>query len=651
MTSKRRSVKDQISESMLKPRKRLLILVMIFALMLGCGSREQVDIGKQLREAQALLSLNRKTNEVVGYLQSTKGTPAYYITSSDMQSQGYFDKKQIPPNYQKAREVLEEAIRLNSESDEAYVLLGILYSYMAADVPDAELYLCGDSQDYASPKGKKYLAKATEMFERALKINPQNKDAYWGLVLRDSKPFTLDRTSPVKDIKKSITICRKLLKLDPANIYAQANLGIFLLRIGHKKEAEETIDDLVARHRERIDHPKIVEALYALGKDYLEDGKTKLAERTLKQAVNAITSDGLTIPTDDRGYYFGCPFQALGDLYAETRRGDQAMKYYLEAADYGFTQTLQALETVIDDFSTMNYQAANKRLDHVFRLRTNDPAMRRTGDALLSRGHVVKGLLLALEKQYEAAAKEFDIAEKMDSKNIGAVMGRGHLQISSRNPDKAEELFHSVLSESTKRLNTEPESQKYNGLVYRMTNLGLAWTAANSIDHEKALPYFDKVLEYFPNDLLAMTAKSNSLIALGRVKEAEKLIIKALSIDPKNRYALAAKATVDMNKGDARAAEAEFKQAKEEGGANYTCPYEGLGLLYLQQGKIDMAKAQFDKAVAINPAIEYRKFIGLAKIYIMEGRRNEAEKMLRKALENDPENKEALNLLNHLGLE
>ena len=64
---------------------------------------------------------------------------------------------------------------------------------------------------------------------------------------------------------------------------------------------------------------------------------------------------------------------------------------------------------------------------------------------------------------------------------------------------------------------------------------------------------------------------------------------------------------------------------------DHTCPYEGLGLLYLQQGRKGLASSSLAEAVTINTNSQYKKLMTMARRLIDEGKRKEAEVMLRKA--------------------
>ena len=63
----------------------------------------------------------------------------------------------------------------------------------------------------------------------------------------------------------------------------------------------------------------------------------------------------------------------------------------------------------------------------------------------------------------------------------------------------------------------------------------------------------------------------------------------------------------------------------------HTCPYEGLGLLYLSQGREDHAARHFKTAVKVSPDREPRQYIHLAHIHVNKGRYREAERLLAKA--------------------
>ncbi|MFH0917879.1 MAG: tetratricopeptide repeat protein, partial [Candidatus Omnitrophota bacterium] len=90
------------------------------------------------------------------------------------------------------------------------------------------------------------------------------------------------------------------------------------------------------------------------------------------------------------------------------------------------------------------------------------------------------------------------------------------------------------------------------------------------------------------------------------------------------------------------------EQSLKINATTYSCPYEGLGMLYLTQGKTKEAEANFKKAIQINPEIEYKKYNGLAKIYLKQGKTKEARELLEKSIQNYPYDNEASQILKEI---
>jgi len=68
----------------------------------------------------------------------------------------------------------------------------------------------------------------------------------------------------------------------------------------------------------------------------------------------------------------------------------------------------------------------------------------------------------------------------------------------------------------------------------------------------------------------------------------------------------------------------------------------------MRKGKLADAKKHLQKAIDINPNIEFKKFNALAKIYIDEGRIEDAKKLLTKSIENYPYDDEAKRMLKEI---
>jgi hypothetical protein len=80
-----------------------------------------------------------------------------------------------------------------------------------------------------------------------------------------------------------------------------------------------------------------------------------------------------------------------------------------------------------------------------------------------------------------------------------------------------------------------------------------------------------------------------------------------------------------------------------------TCPYEGLGMLYLSQGRREDARAMLTTATELVPHLEHGKYNGLARIHMEEGDLSAARTMLERSVAITPApSNEAWRLLEQL---
>ncbi len=81
-----------------------------------------------------------------------------------------------------------------------------------------------------------------------------------------------------------------------------------------------------------------------------------------------------------------------------------------------------------------------------------------------------------------------------------------------------------------------------------------------------------------------------------------------------------------------------------------TCPWEGLGLLYLTQDRRDEARETLERAAELVPWLEHDKYNGLARIYMDEGKLTRARSALDRSVTIDPNPKnDAWDLMRELG--
>ncbi len=326
----------------------------------------------------------------------------------------------------------------------------------------------------------------------------------------------------------------------------------------------------------------------------------------------------------------GCASESATDLPpAETESPQSAPSGVVSAAEREFYAGIEA-------FEHGDYSDALTRLD----------ASLAAGGG--PRVQLVRACMLLFSRRFEEASARLEELSDDPSLTAGVSVARGHLAINERDYERAHQLLAVGMEPVPVRDQggVQPTTQShYAVFVYELACLGMGWSEANRNQHVRAISWFDRILSGQDDDQLAMIGKANSLIGLGLLGDAEKLLTRVLAAHPGNPYALAELAMIRMGRGDDEAAEQGFRQALQRDGSNYTCPYEGLGLLYLRQGRTDEAKEHLARAIDINPNIEFRKYNGLARIYITEGNYDEARKLLEKSIENFPHDGEAGRML------
>jgi tetratricopeptide (TPR) repeat protein len=573
----------------------------------------------------------------------------------------------------KAVRLAEKAVKTSPGSAAPHVALGKALLVKVQASPD---------------EAEKILARATHSFETALSLEPANRDELLGLSRGPTKkPATANSTGALLGLievkfasgqgadESVVELLDRITALEPdwpdptltlarylrgsggrsgpgiqwlensaakmpdnLHLLSEAGIALFL------KDRFETAEKIFLRVLELVEAtppaPDSLEELRRrqaqeyLGRIYVEQGKTDEAEKLLQKAAENLEE----FNKNHRGYW-GCPYQALGVLYSKIGQPTRAAQYYMKTAD---TENRNAPSQIMAAIQCLNAG------DHACASRYADRAM-----ALSDSGWyaAVAGFVLLLKQDTEKAAKLFDQAAQSEETATAALVGQGHLCLVKQDYTCTADKLGKALSKGGGAIETEalydPHLTEKN-FINQMALLGMGWMAANQARHEEALGHYDQLLTHQDTNLLALLGKGNSLAGLKKLDQAEAVFNKVLELYPDNPYALAELAIVQYNRGQDKKAEQTFRKALAQADPGYTCPYEGLGLVYLRQGKLDKAKTNFEKAIEINPNIEYKKFNGLAKILIKEGKIDEAKKLLQKSIENYPYDEEAKELMAEL---
>lgn len=259
------------------------------------------------------------------------------------------------------------------------------------------------------------------------------------------------------------------------------------------------------------------------------------------------------------------------------------------------------------------------------------------------RRGLIEGVVALLERRYDDVDAILEAASARRPPPLWRDLLAAHLMLARRKH-----------VEAIARLDGIPAAQRprsdrcLDRLPAFLAALGRGWATANLNRHSEAVKHFRAALAAAPRLHLARLGLGNSLMALQRTAEARAQFEVALAARPNDPYARAQLGMARLQLGDLADAEVEFKRALREHQGDYSCPYEGLGLTYLRQGRHDEARRYFERAIAIAPDVEHKKYVGLAQILLAEGKVERARALLRKARANHPEDDEAARLLRRL---
>ncbi|MDP7111586.1 MAG: tetratricopeptide repeat protein, partial [Myxococcota bacterium] len=277
--------------------------------------------------------------------------------------------------------------------------------------------------------------------------------------------------------------------------------------------------------------------------------------------------------------------------------------------------------------------------------RDEQPQTRTILVELRARSRTTRGFISLFDERSTRAGELFSSALTLQPGEVGAQVGQGYLQLERGELPAAERAFLLGLGEADRDDDPGAGAGGYEALIREMSALGLARTEMVRGRPAEALVHYDRILAADASAVHALVGKASALVSLERGDEARELIDRVLQVDPDNTYARTEAGIIAYNRGDLEHAEEHFLAAAERAGATATCPHEGLGLVYLSQGRVEDASTSFETAIEIDPDVDYRKYNGLARIHIDAGDYDRAEALLLKSRTNHPGGSEASELL------
>ncbi|MCL2459039.1 MAG: tetratricopeptide repeat protein [Desulfobulbus sp.] len=392
------------------------------------------------------------------------------------------------------------------------------------------------------------------------------------------------------DVDKAEQHFQQALKLDPKNSKLKAAVANFYLMKGSLDQAEQMYKDAVAS----ADKPEEFEA--QLANFYFDYGKFDQAKEMLAKVTKANSKNASAILVN--------------------------AKFLLK--DGKNQEALDMVNNLIRDYPKWGELYFVKAVAH-----SNLKDMKLAKEALLesirlspelAKAHSLFAFLALQEGEFETAKKEATIALKINPRDFQAAMILAKGVLFTKDYSTAEKMFAEL-------------NAKIPDNVEILGSLGLAYIGLQQ--EPKAKQTFDKVMALQPDNVKAFAfllqiaqkggAKQEELIKMTEAQMAKapksggmhillanqylnakqqdkalELYQKAQELEPDNPQSYAMSAMILSRQGKTDQAIAELKDLVAKRPKSLGA-HMGLGSLYEQSGKIDLAKESYAKALEIKP--------------------------------------------------
>jgi len=270
--------------------------------------------------------------------------------------------------------------------------------------------------------------------------------------------------------------------------------------------------------------------------------------------------------------------------------------------------------------------------------------------------------------EYDKALQAYSDILNKDNSRADAALGVASLLAASGNFDKAEsfiderikkypeetkslrKIFAETLKETAVKKAREGKTKEALALIERALkeNSGdlsimndyitiLSWSGM----YKEAIEAYKSLPEDYNCPVYVQDAVGNSLRKTGAPGKAAELYRKILEKEPENKIALLGFLVSTIQDGKIQEAIQFVEKRKRLMGADEAGVRVILGNAYFEMEKFDEAKAEYDRALQIEPG-NAGALTGMSKIMIRKKNWKEAEKLADMALLKEPENIEAL---------
>jgi len=391
----------------------------------------------------------------------------------------------------------------------------------------------------------------------------------------------------INDTQNAIINYKSVLEKDPENIEAL----LFLINIYYNIAPEESISYL--QKYIRI-NPQSSEAYFQLGLTYIKLNKKDEAKKYLLEAVQKDKNNPAPLLALAQIYEYEKDFLNAIEKYEEylvyNKDDIELIKhtgilYYIEKMfDKAEKKFLEALKISPDNdpsvylWLALVYEGKNdwinasKYMEYKIKKSPDISSLLRMSYYYSNLGKIKKSIKI-LQKALKLQPNNFE---------INLFLGLGYMDI--KKTRDAEKQFLKCIKIKA----DYPKAYFYLGMIYEQTNR-----------FEKAIPQFKKVIQLEPNDHITLNYLGYSFADRNiNLDEAEKLINKALELEPENPAYIDSLAWVYYRKGDLNKAREFLEKIKDK--IKDSVIFEHLGDVERDLNNINKSIEYYKKSIELD---------------------------------------------------
>jgi tetratricopeptide (TPR) repeat protein len=468
---------------------------------------------------------------------------------------------------------------------------GALAPAMVAMLSLLALSGCGGAQSrYARSmeRGAQFLQagdfdKARVEFRNATQISPKSAEARYqvGVVAQRRADF-----------REALVSYKTAIDLQPDYPDAQAAMARIYLLAGSPDRALEIIAPAIAKH------PDNVALLVARGASYVQLKKPQEAHADAERAVKLAPAD------ESAATLMASLLRAGGDTPAAVALLKSTLERAPESIDLR-----RVLATML--IETGDLKGAEAQLVAAVKTRPEDLPLRYELANFYSRNH-----------NLDAAQQTLEAAVAQSPKNDDAKLVLANFLAANRSREAGEKKLRAMIA-------AEPD------------NLDLRLGLAGLLEHNRADPEaikaYEEIIARDTTSPKALTAR-NRLVSYyathGDLARAESLIAEIIKLNPRDTDALAMRARIAIDKGNAGAAVVDLRTVLRDV-PNSPVVYRELARAHLANGDVALAEDALRKSLELAPTDSAVR-VELAQLLIRTGRADASVSMLEDAVRKNP---------------